>query len=242
MADFSKPDMATKHFWGKPPTVPTRWDIRPTPGRRMEKTETRGKWTVSFWFISSNTTATNNSSSTSSNAVLERHRTYVRQWHWRRCTFSRSDGVSLSRVRQSLDFSVENLTAWKRQSQSKTLQNCTSEWEKMTVQCGYHLTTIKNHVGSLKDRAAHHAPRNTNSNNSFKTMVFDRSDNDSKPIWLTAVPTRNTYVSSDWSSRKYGTCYRKNWSTRGTCRRGNRWSGGGMLTIYRKCWSKCCCW
>ena len=38
-----------------------------------------------------------------------------------------TDGVSFSRVSQSLDFSVENLTVWKRQSKSETVRDRTNE-------------------------------------------------------------------------------------------------------------------
>ena len=220
--------------------------MRPTPGRRTDKTEPRGKWTFSFWFISTN----NSSSSTSWNVVWERHAARVRQWHWHRrtcftlCYYSAlasllpgdTDGVSLSRVSQSLDFSAENLTAWKRQSETETVQDCTNESEKRAVQCVYDLETIKYYVGSC--------------NSSFKTVLLDRSDNESKLICetdyfdllVTAVPTRNTHVPTGWSSRKNVTRCRKSWSTWGNCRRGSQWTWGGMLTIYRKCWRKCWCW
>ena len=52
----------------------------------------------------------------------------------------------------SLDFSVENLMAWKRQSESETVRDGTNESEKRAVQFGDDLATIKNYVGSLKDR------------------------------------------------------------------------------------------
>ena len=93
-----------------------------------------------------------------------------------------TDGVSLSRVSQSLDFSVENLMAWKGQSETETVQDCTNQSEKRAVQCGYDLATSRNYVGSLKDRAVQRALRNTNRNNSFKNVVLDKSDNKSKLI------------------------------------------------------------
>ena len=61
-------------------------------------------------------------------------------------------------------------------------------------------------------------------------------------LLVTAVPIRNTHVPTGWSSRKNVTCCRKNWSTWGNCRRGNQWTGGGVLTTYRKCWRTCWCW
>ena len=51
-----------------------------------------------------------------------------------------TDGVLLSRVSQSLDFSVENFMSWK--GQSETVQDCTNLSEKRAVQCGYDLVTI----------------------------------------------------------------------------------------------------
>ena len=102
-----------------------------------------------------------------------------------------TDGVSLSRVSQFLDFSVENLMAWKRQSETETARDCT-ESEKRPVQSGYDLATIENDVGSLK-----RALRNTNRNNSFKTVVLDKWDNKSKLICetddLVFVSDRGTY-------------------------------------------------
>ena len=109
--------------------------------------------------------------------------------------------MSLSRVSQFLDFSAENLTAWKRQSKTETVEDRTNESEKRAVQCGYDLETIKNYVGSLKDRAVQRSLRNTSSNSSFKTVVLDRSDKsklicetDYSDLLVTAVPTRNTHV------------------------------------------------
>ena len=57
--------------------------------------------------------------------------------------------------------------AWKGQSDTETVQDCTNLSEKRAVQCGYDLATIRNYVGSLKDRAVQRAQRNTNRNNSF---------------------------------------------------------------------------
>ena len=57
-----------------------------------------------------------------------------------------------------------------------------SQSEKRAVQCGYDLATIRNYVRTLKDRAVLCALRNTNRNNSFKTVVLDKSDNKSKLI------------------------------------------------------------
>ena len=93
-----------------------------------------------------------------------------------------TDGVSLSRVSQSLDFSVENLMAWKGQTETETVQDCNNLSEKRAVHCGYDLATTRNYVGSLKDRAVQRALRNTSRNNSFKTVVLDKSDNKSKLI------------------------------------------------------------
>ena len=46
---------------------------------------------------------------------------------------SGTDGVSFSRISQSMDFSVENLTAWKRQSKSETVRDRTNESEKRAI-------------------------------------------------------------------------------------------------------------
>ena len=113
-----------------------------------------------------------------------------------------TDGVSLSRVSQSLDFSVENLMAWKGQSESETVQDCTNQSEKRAIQCGYDLATIRNYVGSLKDRAVQRAQRNTNRNNSFKTVVLEKSDNKSKLI----CETDDFVFVSDCSTYKKHPC------------------------------------
>ena len=87
--------------------------------------------------------------------------------------------------------------AWKGQSETETVQDCTNQSEKRAVRCGYDLTTIRNYVGSLKERAVQRALRNTSRNNSFKTVVLDRSDNKSKLICETDdfvfVSDCNTY-------------------------------------------------
>ena len=54
--------------------------------------------------------------------------------------------------------------------------------EKRAVHFGYDLATIKNYVGSLKERTVQRVLRNTKGNNSFKTVLLDRSDNESKLI------------------------------------------------------------
>ena len=72
--------------------------------------------------------------------------------------------------------------AWKGETETETVQDCTNQSEKRAVQCGYDLATIRNYVGSLKDRAVQRALRNINRNNSFKTVVLDKSDNKSKLI------------------------------------------------------------
>ena len=86
---------------------------------------------------------------------------------------------------------------WKGQSETETVLDCTNQSEKRAVQCGCDLATIRNYSGSLKDRAVQHALRNTNRNNSFKTVVFDRLDNESKLICETDdfvfVSDCNTY-------------------------------------------------
>ena len=72
--------------------------------------------------------------------------------------------------------------AWKGQTETETVQDCNNLSEKRAVHCGYDLATTRNYVGSLKDRAVQRALRNTSRNNSFKTVVLNKSDNKSKLI------------------------------------------------------------
>ena len=112
--------------------------------------------------------------------------------------------------------------AWKGQSESETVQDCTNQSEERAIQCGYDLATIRNYVGSLKDRTVQRALRNTNRNNSFKTVVLDKSDNKSKLICETDdfvfVSDCSTYqkhpctLLADQAGRTSHAA-RKNWST-----------------------------
>ena len=162
-----------------------------------------------------------------------------------------TDGVSLSRVSQSLDFFVENLRAWKRQSKRETVRDCTNESEKRAVQCGYELATSRNYVGSLKDRTIQRALRNTDSNNTLKTVVLDRSDKKSKLI----CETDDFVFVSDCSVYQKHPCtyclikqeerhmLQEELEYLRKLQKGKPVDRGryAAVTIYSKCWRKCWC-
>ena len=108
-------------------------------------------------------------SNTDTDARASRSADYSAPASSRHCV---TDGVSSSRISQSMDFYVENLTAWKKlMSLRKRLFSVATIWRRSEI-----------YVGSLKDRIVQHALRNIDSNNSFRTVVLDRSDNESKLI------------------------------------------------------------
>ena len=193
MVDFTHPHTATQHFRRKPPSQ-VRRDQRRAAERTRQNPEASEHSPSGLFqptpppsttvaahleMQSENDTQHTYASDTDTDARASRSPDYSAPASSRTCD---TDGVSLSRVSQSLDFSVENLTAWKGQSDTETVQDCTNLSEKRAVHCGYDLATIRNYVGSLKDRAVQRALRNTNRNNSFKTVVFDKSDNKCKLI------------------------------------------------------------
>ena len=189
MADFAHHHTATQHFRRKPPSQ-VRRDQRPAAERTRQNPEPASEHSPSGLFQPTppptttvaahletqceNDTQHMYASDTDTDARASRSPDYSAPASSRPCD---TDGESLSRVSQSLDFSVENFVAWKGQSDTETVQDCTNQSEKRAVHCGYDLATIRNDVGSLKDRAVQRALRNTNRNNSFKTVVLDKSDN-----------------------------------------------------------------
>ncbi len=193
MADFTHPHTATQHFRRKPPSQ-VRRDQRRAAERTKQNPEASEHSPSGLFqptppptttvaahleMQSENDTQHTYASNTDTDARASRSPDYSAPASSRPCD---TDGVSLSRVSQSLDFSVENLMAWKGQSETETVQDCTNQSEKRAIQCGYDLATIRNYVGSLKDRTVQRALRNTNRNNSFKTVVLYKSDNKSKLI------------------------------------------------------------
>ena len=179
MADFTHPHTATQHFRRKPPSQ-VRRDQRRAAERTRQNPEA-SEHSPSGLFQPTPPPTTTVAAHLEMQSENDTQHMYASDTDARA---SRSPDYSApaSSVSQSLDFSVENLMAWKGQSVTETVQDCTNLSEKRAVQYGYDLATIRNYVGSLKDRAVQRALRNTSRNNSFKTVVLDKSDNKSKLI------------------------------------------------------------
>ena len=135
--DFAHPHTATQHFRRKPPSL-VRRDQRRAAERTRKNPEVLFQPTLPptttvaahLEMQCENDTQHMYDSDTDIDARASRFADYSAPASGRP---SDTDGASLSRVSQSLDFSVENFMAWKRQSESKTVQDYTNESEKRAI-------------------------------------------------------------------------------------------------------------
>ena len=139
MADFAHPHTATQHFRRKPPSGQVRRDQRRAAERTRQNPEA-SEHSPSGLFQPTPPPATTVAAHLEMQCENDTQHMYdsdsdtdaraSRSADYSAPASSRpgdTDGVSFSRVSQSLDFSVENLTVWKRQSKSETVRDRTNE-------------------------------------------------------------------------------------------------------------------